>query len=108
MNEQTRRELHQLSMHFLTKHCRGHGDVEHIINTLLNQATEYRPGYWRRLRNALAISFEDLGDEETARVIRALKNPVTEPGASEALKIMKPKKKKWCVYAKSASSSCAP
>ena len=100
MNENTRRELHQLSMHFLSKHCGGYGDVDHVINTLLSQATEYRPGYWRRLRNALAVSFEDLGNEEAAQVIRALKNPVTEPEASEDLKKMKPKKKKRCKQVK--------
>lgn len=94
MNDATRRHLHQIALNFLTNQCGGNGDTQHIVYTLLNKASHYRPAYWRKLRNAISLSFEDIGDKVTANIIKKLNNPVTAGNASGTLKSKKPKKQK--------------
>lgn len=48
-----------------------------VIAALKNCAGEYRPAYWRRLRNALAYAQEDAGYKKNAAQINATTNPIT-------------------------------
>ena len=54
-----------------------------IADSLQAAASEYRPAYWRRLRNALAFDQGEKGYADAATRINATKNPITLEGSTE-------------------------
>ena len=65
--------------------------AKNISNELLACAPDYRPGYWRRLRCALAYHQNMLGYVVAAERIRRAKNPVTAHGSNLSKKSRQPR-----------------
>lgn len=85
MNEKTKSSYRKLAEHFYKKRLPGQQPTpKKIADALKAAAPEYRPAYWRRLRNALAFDQAEKGYSDSAERINAVKNPVTKAG--EAVK----------------------
>lgn len=52
-----------------------------LLDALAKAAPEYRPAYFRRLKNALAFDLSERGFPRSAEKIRQLRNPVTKRGS---------------------------
>ena len=61
-----------------------------LFETLKSISPEYRPAYWRNLRNAISYFYFSQSQHELAKKIRTLSNPVTHLGIAE----IKPKQKR--------------
>ena len=76
--EKTKAEYRRLAAHFYEQRL---GDEppspKRITDALKACAGEYRPGYWRRLRGALALDQEEKGYDKAAARIRETINPMT-------------------------------
>ena len=87
MNEKTKSSYRKLANHFYKKRLDGQQPTgKRIADALKECAGEYRPAYWRRLRNALAFDQAEKGYSDAAERINAAKNPVTKPGSGLAVK----------------------
>lgn len=81
MNEVTKDSYRKLAENFYSKRLSGSVlSPEQICQALVACAPEYRPGYWRRLRGAIAFDLNEKNYGELATRISELKNPVTESG----------------------------
>jgi len=65
-----------------------------IADSLQAAASEYRPAYWRRLRNALAFDQQEKGFKDAATRINATQNPITREGSTEAVPAKQPRSKR--------------
>jgi integrase len=78
MNAATQKSYHSLAEHFYATRL---GDCVlnelYIIGALLRAAPDYRPDYFRRLRNALAFDQRQRGQHWIAQEINRTLNPVT-------------------------------
>jgi integrase len=83
MNNKTRQDAYKLALNFFKNHCEGTGEVEDMVDSLLRLSTSLRPAYWRRLRNAIALSLGSLDELEWSTTIQALMNPATCPEHAE-------------------------
>lgn len=92
-NETTKEAYRKLAIYFYLTRVDGSPTSKKIKSALINAATDYRPAYWRRLRNAICLNQMENGYKETAASIATVKNPLT---TSEELKQNKrvPKKQK--------------
>jgi hypothetical protein len=78
MNTETQSAYLSLASHFYsTRLCGLELTPLNIIGALLRAAPEYRPDYFRRLRNALAFDQEQRGHGHIAEEINRTLNPVT-------------------------------
>ncbi len=81
MNKKTQRAYLSLASHFYTKHLPATPLSElnefNVIGALLRAAPDYRPDYFRRLRNALAFDQKVRGQFWLAKEINRTLNPVT-------------------------------
>ncbi|MNZ79539.1 hypothetical protein D3C78_981460 [compost metagenome] len=78
MNEVTKASYRNLAEHFYS--CRLAGQrltPKAITDALIAAAPEYRPAYWRRLRNAIEFDQRDKGYSDAAERIAKVRNPVT-------------------------------
>ena len=81
MNIKTQNAYISLASHFYsTRLCGLELTPLHIIGALLRAAPEYRPDYFRRLRNALAFDQAQRGHLHIAEEINRTLNPVTVLG----------------------------
>lgn len=76
--EKTKQEYRKLAAHFYEKRL---GDEppspKRITDALKACAGEYRPAYWRRLRNALELDQREKGYKDAAERIKGTINPMT-------------------------------
>jgi integrase len=87
MNTKTQRAYISLASHFYSTRLAGLELTPlTIIGALLRAAPEYRPDYFRRLRNALAFDQEQRGHKHIAEEINRTLNPVTVLGLSRKCK----------------------
>lgn len=93
MNNKTRQDGYKLALNFFKNHCEGTGGVESMVDTLLRLSTSLRPAYWRRLRNAIALSLQALNEPDWSATIKALTNPITSPENAD-LNLAKKEKQK--------------
>ncbi len=81
MNKKTQTAYLSLASHFYTQHLSETPLSElnefNVIGALLRAAPEYRPDYFRRLRNALAFDQKVRGQFWVAQEINRTLNPVT-------------------------------
>lgn len=78
MQEKTKDAYLKLARNFYEQRLDGKDPTPiRVIAALRNCAAEYRPAYWRRLRNALAYAQEDAGYKKNSALINATTNPVT-------------------------------
>lgn len=92
MNEKTQNDYRSLARNFYATRLGGQQPTpKRIADALVAAATDYRPAYWRRLRNAIAFDQAEKGYIEAAARIAATRNPTTLPGAAAEVK---PKQKR--------------
>ena len=65
-----------------------------VCKKLIECAADYRPAYWRRLRNALEYDQKRRGFDKSANKIKSLKNPLTTEGVIKQNPAVKPKQKR--------------
>ncbi len=96
MNEKTQASYRTLAAHFYEKRLDGQPPTpKRLADALKACAGEYRPAYWRKLRNALAFDQREKGFTEAATRLDATVNPLTAEGASgEGVKAKQPRSKR--------------
>jgi len=78
LNESTISAYKGLASHFYESRLEGMSLTPKLIADALKKASdEYRPGYWRKLRNALMYDQIEKGYFEAALRIKKTKNPLT-------------------------------
>lgn len=78
LREKTRSDYQGLAANFYAKRLGGEAPTPKRIADALRQAGgDYRPGYWRKLRNALMYDQVDKGYFEAAQRLKETSNPVT-------------------------------
>jgi hypothetical protein len=93
MNTETKSAYLSLASHFYSTRLEGLELTPlTIIGALLRAAPEYRPDYFRRLRNALAFDQEQRGHKHIAEEINQTLNPVTVLGLPRKSKQRRQKK----------------
>ncbi len=87
MNVDTQDAYLSLASNFYATRLRGLELTElNIIGALLRAAPDYRPDYFRRLRNALAFDQRKRGQFWIAQEINRTLNPVTVLGLPKKVK----------------------
>ncbi|MBV2133286.1 site-specific integrase [Pseudomonas sp. MAP12] len=95
MNEATKASYKNLAEHFYSRRLAGQRlTPKAITDALIAAAPEYRPAYWRRLRNAIEFDQLDKGYSDAAERIAKVRNPVTKEDSG-----LKPKAKQVRVRA---------
>ncbi len=90
MNEATKASYRKLAAHFYRTRLAGQTlSPKRVTDAVVAAAPEYRPAYWRRLRNALAFDQLEKGFLDCAARISQAVNPVTKQGLA-----VKPKQKR--------------
>ena len=84
MNEKTQSDYIKLAGNFYKTRLAG-DDItpKKITDALKDAAFDYRPAYWRKLRNALAYEQQAKGFKKSADRINETKNPLTASDAPE-------------------------
>lgn len=81
MNKVTQQAYLKLAAHFYANRL---GDkiptLRRITIALTDTASDYRPAYWRKLRNAIAFEQKQQGFIDSARKINLIENPITKIG----------------------------
>lgn len=93
MNADTQNSYLSLASYFYTTRLRGlELNEANIIGALLRAAPEYRPDYYRRLRNALAFDQRSRGNFRIGQEINRTLNPVTVLNLPQKKKQCRPRK----------------
>jgi len=93
MNAETQRAYISLASNFYATRMQGvELDELNIIGALLRAAPDYRPDYYRRLRNALAFDQKHRGNFWAAQEINRTLNPVTVLNLPRKKKQRRPQK----------------
>lgn len=93
MNSDTKISYVSLASHFYATKMQGiELDELNIIGALLRAAPDYRPDYYRRLRNALAFDQKNRGNFWAAQEINRTLNPVTVLNLPRKKKQRRPQK----------------
>lgn len=78
LNDETHNKYLQMANSFFIKHDLDIiNDGEGICTTLTSLAPDYRPAYWRNLRNAISYYLFTENYRNLAEKVRQLSNPVT-------------------------------
>lgn len=81
MNEVTQRAYLKLTAHFYENKLRDKiPTLSRITKALTESAPEYRPAYWRKLRNAISFEQKQQGFIGSAKAINEIENPLTKVG----------------------------
>jgi integrase len=96
MNGKTQDDYIKLAAHFYKTKMAGEDITpKKITDALINNASDYRPAYFRRLKNALMFDQARQGFQKAADRIKETKNPLTRPNAPIMLKRkIKPKQRR--------------
>lgn len=83
MNEKTKNDYRSLARNFYATRLGGQQPTpKRIADALVAAATDYRPAYWRRLRNALAFDQAEKGFQDASAKVAAARNPTTLPSST--------------------------
>jgi len=93
-NEKTKQDYRKLAKHFYLTRIEGTPTPKKIKDALIKAACDYRPAYWRRLRNAICLDQREKGYRETANLIAAFKNPLTTSADIRDIKKVPAKRKR--------------
>lgn len=102
MTPATQHSYRQLAAHFYATRINGQPSPKRIADALVSAASDYRPAYWRRLRNAIAFDQADKGYQSAAERVSSTKNPVTMPDSR-----LPPKSKQRRIQSVSAKDEAA-
>jgi hypothetical protein len=91
MNEETQNRYRKLAENFYKTKIKGDVTAQEIVDALIKNAEEYRPDYFRKLKNALAFDQSEKGYKKAVKKITETKNPVTQKGSKL---VKKPKEKR--------------
>ena len=95
MTPATQEAYRKLAANFYAKQLKGDPpSPKRLADALKAVSAEYRPAYWRRLRNAIAFDQRDKGFDDAAKRVDATKNPVTKDGSVESVKPKQPRSKR--------------
>ena len=94
MESATYKAYLKLAKHFYSERIDGDVTPKKITDALIRCADEYRPAYWRKLRNALELDQRDKGFEKSADRIKNTKNPLTVANAPVMIKRKIPQKQR--------------
>lgn len=87
MTPATQDSYRKLAEHFYKTRLQGEQPTpKRIADSLEATGGEYRPAYWRKLRNALAFDQSEKGYADAANRINTTKNPITREGSTESVK----------------------
>lgn len=86
MEEATKKAYRKLAENFYEKRLEGEPpSPRRITDALAACAHEYRPAYWRRLRNALELDQREKGYDKAAERIACTRNPMTTVAGGQGL-----------------------
>lgn len=86
MNEKTKADYRKLAANFYDKRLAGEPpSPKRLADALKACADEYRPDYWRRLRNAIEFDQREKGFKAAAERVAATKNPTTTDSKGKPL-----------------------
>lgn len=86
MEEATKKAYRKLAENFYEKRLEGEPpSPKRITDALAACAHEYRPAYWRRLRNALELDQREKGYDKAAERIAATRNPMTTVAGGQGI-----------------------
>jgi len=77
INETTKGAYRKLAKHFYLTRVSSSPTQKKIKDALIIAAVDYRPSYWRRLKNAINFDQQEKGYVETGKAISKLINPIT-------------------------------
>lgn len=84
--EKTKADYRKLAANFYAKRLQGEQPTpKKIADALAACAHEYRPAYWRRLRNALELDQREKGYKDAAERIAGTRNPLTTTATGEGI-----------------------
>ncbi len=87
MTPSTAADYRKLASNFYATRLAGEEPTpKRLADALKEAASSYRPGYWRRLRNALAFDQSERGHQTASDRVRATKNPCTMPTSTVPVK----------------------
>lgn len=96
MNPETKRAYLSLANHFYKTRLSGQVlSLNSVTSALLKAAPEYRPDYFRRLKNAVAYDAQCRGRDAASRKILTIQNPVTCAGSTLKKKAKAPRAKSF-------------
>jgi integrase len=80
LTDKTRADYMRLSEHFYETRMDGQPPTpKRISDALRASALEYRPAYWRKLRNAITYNQIERGHFDSSASVKSVYNPVTSP-----------------------------
>lgn len=83
MNDETNQRYIKLANYFYKHHMGGAAvSVASIRDVLVKKAVDFRPDYFRVLKNALFFDLESRGHSKAASQIKEIVNPVTAKGST--------------------------
>lgn len=86
MDEKTEKAYRSLARHFYRKRLGDEPPTpKKITDALAGCAHEYRPAYWRRLRNALEFDQREKGYSQAAERIAGTRNPMTTTAGGQGI-----------------------
>lgn len=84
--EKTKQDYRKLAQHFYEKRLNGEPPTPKKITDALQKCChQYRPAYWRRLRNAVEFDQREKGYEEAAERIKHTRNLMTTISTGEGI-----------------------
>ncbi|MDR5900457.1 site-specific integrase [Halomonas vilamensis] len=84
--EKTKQDYRKLAQHFYDKRLNGEPPTPKKITDALQKCChQYRPAYWRRLRNAVEFDQREKGYEESAERIKHTRNLMTTISTGEGI-----------------------
>lgn len=84
--EKTKADYRKLAANFYAKRLQGEQPTpKKIADALAACAHEYRPAYWRRLRNALELDQREKGYKDAAERIAGTRNPLTTTATGQGI-----------------------
>ena len=95
MNEKTKEDYRKLAKNFYEKFglTEDRRTAKNISDSLKYNASEYRPAYFRRLRNALAFDQAEKGFDKASKKINSVQNPTTKNKDRSAIKAKQKRQK---------------
>lgn len=86
MNEKTKADYRKLAANFYDKRLAGEPpSPKRLADALKACAQEYRPDYWRRLRNAVEFDQREKGFKAAAERVASTRNPTTTDNKGKPL-----------------------
>jgi len=88
LQQKTRDDYRKLASHFYEKHLDDQPPTpKRVRDALRLAAVDWRPDYWRRVRNALMYDHVARGYYDNAETIEAITNPVSCPQTAKDLEL---------------------